>query len=62
MTAATTVSPAPREPQLLGQTVVIGGSRTREALDDAISAAISTVSAQDAKRWFRFCGYLSANQ
>jgi transposase len=37
-------------------------TRTREALDDAISAAISAVSAQDAKRWFRFCGYLSANQ
>lgn len=37
-------------------------ARTREALDDAISSAIAAVSAQDAERWFRFCGYVSANQ
>jgi transposase len=37
-------------------------ARTREALDEAISGAISAVSAQDAERWFRFCGYVSANQ
>jgi transposase len=37
-------------------------ARTREALDDALSVAISAVSAQDAKRWFRFCGYVLANQ
>jgi transposase len=37
-------------------------ARTREALDEAISRAIRAVSATDAESWFRFCGYLSANQ
>jgi transposase len=32
-------------------------ARTREALVEAIGAAISTVSAQDARGFFEHCGY-----
>lgn len=33
------------------------GARTREALEAAITAAMATVTAQDAKGWFTHCGY-----
>jgi transposase len=31
--------------------------RTREALEQAIAAALKTVTAQDARNWFASCGY-----
>ena len=34
------------------------GARTHEALEEAISQALLTVTAQDAQGWFRHCGYL----
>jgi transposase len=36
------------------------GARTREALEEAICQALLTVTAQDARGWFRHCGYLAA--
>lgn len=33
------------------------GARTRAALDDAITAALTTISATDACGWFTHCGY-----
>ena len=33
-------------------------ARTREALHDAIAAALRSVTAQDMSRWFVSCGYL----
>jgi len=33
------------------------GARTREGLATAITAAMATVTAQDAKGWFTHCGY-----
>ena len=38
------------------------GARTREALQEAISRALLTVTAQDAHGWFRHCGYLPAKE
>ncbi len=38
------------------------GARTREALQEAISRALLTVTAQDAHGWFRHCGYLPAEE
>jgi transposase len=35
------------------------GARTREQLEAAITAAIATVTAHDAKGWFTHCGYTS---
>lgn len=32
-------------------------ARTRDALDDAITAALATVTAADAQGWFAHCGY-----
>ena len=32
-------------------------ARTREALDEALSYVIETVTASDAKGWFKHCGY-----
>jgi hypothetical protein len=32
-------------------------ARTRQALDEALSAAIDSISAADAKGWFKHCGY-----
>ena len=37
-------------------------ARTRAALDEAISTAISAVSADNAQAWFRSCGYVTSNQ
>lgn len=34
------------------------GARTREALQEALEYALTTVSASDAAGWFRHCGYL----
>jgi hypothetical protein len=34
------------------------GARTREALQEAITQALLTVTAQDAQGWFRHDGYL----
>ncbi len=34
-------------------------ARTREALQEAIAQAITTITAQDAQGWFRHCGYTS---
>ena len=36
------------------------GTRTREALQEALEYALTTVSASDAAGWFRHCGYLPA--
>jgi len=33
------------------------GARTRAALAEAITAAMATVTAQDAEGWFTHCGY-----
>lgn len=33
------------------------GARTREALDVAITAALATITAQDAQGWFAHCDY-----
>ena len=33
------------------------GARTREALQDGIDYACATVTASDARGWFRHCGY-----
>ena len=38
------------------------GARTREALQEAISQALLTITAQDAHGWFQHCGYLSSNE
>jgi len=38
------------------------GARTREALQEALEYALSTVSASDAAGWFSHCGYLPAEQ
>ena len=32
-------------------------ARTREALDDAVGAAMKWISADDAQNWFAHCGY-----
>jgi transposase len=32
-------------------------ARTREALDTAVQTAMETVTAMDARHWFRHCGY-----
>jgi len=34
------------------------GARTREALQEALEDACATITASDAKGWFRHCGYL----
>jgi transposase len=40
------------------KTVLRGiGARTREALHEALEYAMSTVTANDARGWFRHCGY-----
>ncbi len=36
------------------------GARTREALQEALEYALTTVSASDASGWFSHCGYLPA--
>ncbi len=36
------------------------GARTREALQEALEYALTTVSATDARGWFSHCGYLPA--
>lgn len=33
------------------------GARTRETLEDAITAALATITAADAHAWFAHCGY-----
>jgi transposase len=38
------------------------GARTREALQEALEYALTTVSASDAAGWFRHCGYWPAGQ
>jgi transposase len=38
------------------------GARTREALEEAISQTLLTITAQDAQGWFQHCGYLPANE
>jgi transposase len=37
-------------------------ARTREALEEAIAAALLTVTSQDAHGWFTHCGYLASEQ
>lgn len=34
------------------------GARTREALEEALTQALLTITAQDAQGWFQHCGYL----
>lgn len=36
------------------------GARTREALQEALEAALTAISASDARGWFAHCGYLLA--
>jgi transposase len=38
------------------------GARTREALEEAISQGIDTISAQDAHGWFGHCGYVPLSE
>ena len=38
------------------------GARTREALQEAIAQALPLITAQDARGWFRHCGYSPALQ
>jgi transposase len=38
------------------------GARTHEALQEAITSALLTVTASDAAGWFRHCGYLSSDR
>jgi transposase len=33
-------------------------ARTREALDAAVTRALATVTASDARAWFAHCGYV----
>jgi len=33
------------------------GARTREALDDAMTTGLATITAADARAWFAHCGY-----
>ena len=37
------------------------GARSREALDAALGPALATITAQDARGWFRLAGYAPAN-
>jgi transposase len=37
------------------------GARSREALDAALGPALATITAQDARGWFRLAGYLAAD-
>jgi transposase len=38
------------------------GARTREALQEAITQALETVTSQDARGWFAHCGYLPSHE
>lgn len=38
------------------------GARTREALQEVIAQALLTVTSQDARGWFRHCGYLPSQE
>lgn len=38
------------------------GARTREALEEAIAQALTTITAHDALGWFGHCGYMPAAQ
>lgn len=38
------------------------GTRTREALEEALAQALETVTSQDAHGWFAHCGYLPSTQ
>lgn len=38
------------------------GARDRAALDDAIAAALRTITAADARGWFAHCGYTEGGQ
>ena len=33
-------------------------ARTRDALDDAIGAALAAITPEDAQGWFQLCGYV----
>ena len=37
------------------------GARSRDALDQALGPALATITAQDARGWFRLAGYAPAN-
>jgi transposase len=37
-------------------------ARTREALDEAITAGLATITSTDAQGWFAHCGYLIPSQ
>ena len=37
------------------------GARSKEALEQALGPALATITAQDARGWFRLCGYAPAN-
>ena len=38
------------------------GARTRADLDQAITAALASITSQDAANWFAYCGYLDPPQ
>ncbi len=38
------------------------GARSREALDDAMTAGLATITAADARAWFAHCGYRETGQ
>jgi transposase len=37
------------------------GARSREALEAALGPALATITRQDARGWFRLCGYVPAD-
>jgi transposase len=39
----------------------VAGARSREALDQALGPALASITAQDARGWFRLAGYSTAN-
>jgi transposase len=38
------------------------GARTRDALEEAICQALLTITAADARGWFRHCGYVPVEE
>jgi transposase len=44
------------------QLVRKAGARTREALDEAMGAALCAVTTEDAEGWFSHCGYEPRDQ
>jgi hypothetical protein len=37
----------------------VTGARSRETLEAALGPALATITTQDARGWFRLCGYVA---